>query len=131
MTSPLHLVARAYQVCKATLFLMNRTEPSSITTLTPPEWFELAPMTVWSVLGLSPEPNQQALVFGETPVNPGACKYMNKMKKGSCAGYHLNEPKSYYNTIKFWKTPIPQCGNGKNDCMDYTKWQQAWTQLKG
>jgi hypothetical protein len=26
---------------------------------------------------------------------------------------------------------VAACGNGQNDCMDYTKWQQAWTQLRG
>jgi putative spermidine/putrescine transport system substrate-binding protein len=75
---------------------------------------------------------QQALVFGETPVNPLACKYMNKMQKGSCAAYHLNQPLSYFKTIHFWKTPIPQCGWKKsNNCMDYNAWQQAWTQIQG
>jgi putative spermidine/putrescine transport system substrate-binding protein len=75
---------------------------------------------------------KQAIVFGETPVNPLACKYMNRLQKGSCAGYHLNEPASYYNKIHFWKTPIPQCGWQKsNDCMDYNAWQQAWTQVTG
>ncbi|HEY3577389.1 MAG TPA: extracellular solute-binding protein [Gaiellaceae bacterium] len=75
---------------------------------------------------------KQALVFGETPVNPLACKYMNKMKKGSCKGYHLNEPSSYYKKIKFWKTPIPQCGWTKSQsCTDYKAWEQAWTQVKG
>ena len=49
---------------------------------------------------------QQALVFGETPVNPKACPFMDKIQAGSCAKYHLNEPLSYYDTIKFWKTPI-------------------------
>jgi putative spermidine/putrescine transport system substrate-binding protein len=75
---------------------------------------------------------KQALVFGETPVNPLACKYMNKMQKGSCAGYHLNEPTSYYSKIKFWKTPIPQCGwTKKQTCMDYNAWVQAWAQVTG
>ncbi len=75
---------------------------------------------------------EQALVFGETPVNPLACTYMDKMQKGSCAAYHLNEPASYYNKIKFWKTPVAQCGWQKtNDCMDYNAWQQAWTQITG
>jgi putative spermidine/putrescine transport system substrate-binding protein len=75
---------------------------------------------------------KQALVFGETPVNPLACKYMNKMQKGSCAGYHLNEPASYYSTIKFWKTPISQCGwTKKQSCTDYNAWVQAWAQVKG
>jgi putative spermidine/putrescine transport system substrate-binding protein len=74
---------------------------------------------------------QQALIFGETPVNPKACSYMDKIQAGSCAKYHLNEPLDYYNTIKFWKTPIPDCGNGKNECMDYNAWQKAWTQVTG
>jgi putative spermidine/putrescine transport system substrate-binding protein len=75
---------------------------------------------------------KQALVFGETPVNPKACPYMNKIKRGSCAGYHLNEPASYYKTIKFWKTPIPQCGwTKKQTCTDYSQWVQAWAQVTG
>jgi putative spermidine/putrescine transport system substrate-binding protein len=56
---------------------------------------------------------------------------MNKIEAGSCAKYHLNEPLNYYNTIKFWKTPIPDCGDGKNDCMNYNAWQTAWTQVTG
>ncbi len=75
---------------------------------------------------------KQALVFGETPVNPKACPYMNKIQAGSCTAYHLNEPLSYYKSIYFWKTPVPQCGWQKaNDCMDYNAWQQAWTQITG
>ena len=74
---------------------------------------------------------QQALVFGETPVNPKACPFMNKIQAGSCAKYHLNEPISYYDTIKFWKTPIAHCNHGKNDCMDYNAWQKAWTEITG
>jgi putative spermidine/putrescine transport system substrate-binding protein len=74
---------------------------------------------------------QQALVFGETPVNPKACPFMDKLDAGSCAKYHLNEPLSYYDTIKFWKTPIPDCGNGDNSCVDYNDWQKAWTEVTG
>jgi putative spermidine/putrescine transport system substrate-binding protein len=74
---------------------------------------------------------QQALSYEETPANAKACSYMNRMQKGSCTKYHLNAPASYFRSIKFWKTPVAACGNGKNNCLDYTKWQQAWTQLKG
>jgi putative spermidine/putrescine transport system substrate-binding protein len=74
---------------------------------------------------------QQAVYFGETPVNKLACAQMDKLSKGSCAQYHANAPESYFETIKFWKTPIADCGNGQKNCMDYTKWQQAWTQIKG
>ena len=74
---------------------------------------------------------KQALVFGETPVNPKACPYMNKIQKGACAKYHLNQPLAYYKQIHFWKTPIADCGNGQKNCMDYNAWQRAWTQIKG
>jgi putative spermidine/putrescine transport system substrate-binding protein len=74
---------------------------------------------------------QQAIVFGETPVNPKACPFMDKLQAGSCAKYHLNEPSPYYATIKFWKTPVPDCGNGKKDCMDYNQWQKSWTEVTG
>ncbi len=74
---------------------------------------------------------QQAIYFGETPVNKLACKEMDKIAKGSCAKYHADAPLSYFKKIHFWKTPVADCGNGKKDCMDYTKWQQAWTSLKG
>ncbi|HEY6055112.1 MAG TPA: ABC transporter substrate-binding protein [Gaiellaceae bacterium] len=74
---------------------------------------------------------QQAIYFGETPVNKLACKEMDKLSKGSCRQYHADAPLAYFKQIYFWKTPIAACGNGKNNCLDYTKWQQAWTQLKG
>ena len=74
---------------------------------------------------------QQATNYGETPVNSKACPIMNKLVAGSCKQYFANAPESYYRSIKFWKTPLAACGNGKKDCMDYTKWVQAWTQIKG
>ncbi len=75
---------------------------------------------------------QQALVFGETPVNPKACPFMNKLQAGSCAAYHLNEPASYYTKIKFWKTPVATCGwTTAQKCMDYNAWTQAWARVTG
>ena len=74
---------------------------------------------------------EEALYFGETPANTLACGYMNKIQKGGCAQYHANAPESYFTTIKFWKTPLSTCDNGTNNCVDFTKWQQAWTQIIG
>ena len=74
---------------------------------------------------------QQAIYFGETPVNMKACAIMNTLSNGSCHQYHADAPLAYFKQIYFWKTPLAACGNGQNNCMDYTKWQQAWTQLKG
>jgi putative spermidine/putrescine transport system substrate-binding protein len=73
---------------------------------------------------------QQAISFGETPANTKACPIMNELSKGACAQYHANASAAYFNSIKFWKTPVKDCGNGKSDCMDYLKWQQAWTDIK-
>ena len=74
---------------------------------------------------------QQAIYFGETPANTKACAVMDKLSPGSCKQYHADAPTSYFNQIKFWKTPTADCGDGKNECMDYNKWQQAWTEIKG
>jgi putative spermidine/putrescine transport system substrate-binding protein len=74
---------------------------------------------------------QQAISFGETPANTKACPYMEEIQKGSCTQYHANAPSTYFDSIKFWKTPVAACGNGKNDCMDYSAWQQKWTEITG
>ncbi len=102
----------------------------------------------WMVAAKAPHPNcayewmryvttpkveaKQAIVFGETPVTPLACPYMNKLQAGSCAQYHLNAPAAYLKSIHFWKVPIATCGwGGRKDCVDFTAWQQAWTQITG
>jgi putative spermidine/putrescine transport system substrate-binding protein len=79
-----------------------------------------------------PKPQaQQAIYFGETPVNKKACKVMDSLSKGSCAQYSGNKTESYYRSIKFWKTPIADCGNGQKNCMDLRAWTDAWTKIKG
>src|SRR6266700_3355257 len=72
---------------------------------------------------------EQALFFGETPVNTKACQEMEALQAGSCAQYHADAPGSYFNTIKFWKTPIGTCVDGSQSCMTYDKWQAAWTTI--
>jgi putative spermidine/putrescine transport system substrate-binding protein len=74
---------------------------------------------------------QEADYFGETPANKLACPIMDTIQKGSCAAYHADAPESYYQTIKFWKTPLAQCGNGKSDCVPFQQWVTAWTQITG
>jgi putative spermidine/putrescine transport system substrate-binding protein len=74
---------------------------------------------------------QEADYFGETPANKLACPIMDTLQKDSCAAYHANAPESYYQTIKFWKTPLAQCGNGKSDCVPFQQWVTAWTSVTG
>ncbi|HTW25763.1 MAG TPA: ABC transporter substrate-binding protein [Acetobacteraceae bacterium] len=74
---------------------------------------------------------QQALYFGETPANTLACKEMDALQAGSCSQYHADAPASYFDQIRFWKTPRTECGNGKDDCLDYSVWQRKWQEIKG
>jgi putative spermidine/putrescine transport system substrate-binding protein len=74
---------------------------------------------------------EDAISFGETPGNKLACPIMDKLQKGSCEAYHANEPSSYFQSIKFWKTPLATCDNGKNDCVPFQDWVTAWTSIIG
>jgi putative spermidine/putrescine transport system substrate-binding protein len=86
----------------------------------------------WMQYISTPKPQaQQALSFGETPANSKACPIMDQLEKGGCARLHADKPDSYYNSIKFWKTPLAQCGNGSSDCVPFQKWVDAWTQITG
>jgi putative spermidine/putrescine transport system substrate-binding protein len=101
----------------------------------------------WMISAKSPHPNcayewlnfvttpyvqaQQAIYFGETPANTKACSEMDKQQAGSCKQYHADAPTSYFDQIRFWKTPLKACGNGKSDCLDYGAWQRAWQEIKG
>jgi putative spermidine/putrescine transport system substrate-binding protein len=73
----------------------------------------------------------QALFFGETPVNTKACAEMEALQAGSCSQYHADAPGSYFDNLKFWKTPIAQCPDGTNNCIPYDQWVAAWTTIKG
>ena len=77
-------------------------------------------------------PTVQAQVaewFGEAPVNPKACDETSD--KSFCDTYHVGDT-AYYDRIKFWATPTRNCRDDRgNQCVDYTKWVQAWTEIKG
>ena len=72
---------------------------------------------------------QQAIFFGETPVNSKACSQMEALSAGSCKQYHADAVSSYFDTIKFWKTPIATCADGSTTCIPYSTWQTAWTSV--
>lgn len=75
---------------------------------------------------------EQALSFGETPVNTKACAEMESLQAGSCGQYHADQTgAAYFAALKFWKTPLADCGNGHSNCVTYDQWVQAWTAIKG
>jgi len=72
---------------------------------------------------------EQAIFFGESPVNKLACAQMETLSPGSCRQYHADAAGSYFDTIKFWKTPIATCPDGSKNCIPYSQWQTAWTSI--
>ena len=87
---------------------------------------------LWMKYISEPKPQaQQAIYFGETPANTKACAVMDQLSPGSAKQYHCGESADYFNSIKFWKTPINDCGGGKLECKDYNEWTAAWQEIKG
>ena len=56
---------------------------------------------------------------------------MDQLQKGGCARCTPTSPTRTSTSLKFWKTPLAQCGNGQNDCVPFQKWVTAWTQITG
>jgi putative spermidine/putrescine transport system substrate-binding protein len=78
----------------------------------------------------SPEANAQATeYFGEAPSNQAACEFRSE---GSCEAYHAGD-EDYASQIWYWTTPIADCVDGRTDveCIDYAKWTEAWSEIKG
>jgi putative spermidine/putrescine transport system substrate-binding protein len=79
---------------------------------------------------ISPKANDAvAEWFGESPSNAKACDVATK---GFCETYHAGDA-AYAAKIHYWTTPIQQCLDGRTDvkCTDYSRWTQAWTEVKG
>jgi putative spermidine/putrescine transport system substrate-binding protein len=86
-------------------------------------------MYMWMNWIIEPKANAQvAEYFGEAPAQELACK--ETKNPNFCAEYHAEEP-AFWKRVYYWKTPLADCGNGSEDCMDYNKWVQAWTSIKG
>src|SRR5918999_4230124 len=67
----------------------------------------------------SPDIQQQVAEWdGVAPANPRACS-RDRLKAGFCTAYH--------DRVTFAKTPMRACGDGSDDCTDYTDWMRAWT----
>ncbi len=97
------------------------------------------PNCMYKWMGWMVTPQVQAEVaeyFGEAPANPKACTILDKgfgayAVKNFCTVYRVND-KSFYDSISFWKTPLPDCGDSRGaTCIDYSVWSQKWTEIKG
>jgi putative spermidine/putrescine transport system substrate-binding protein len=56
--------------------------------------------------------------FGSLPSVPDACKGNALLTDAGCETNGF----SNFDKIAFWKTPVADCGNGKQDCVPYYEW---------
>jgi putative spermidine/putrescine transport system substrate-binding protein len=86
-------------------------------------------MYEWMDWIISPQANAQvAEYFGEAPAQELACK--ETKNPNFCSEYHAENP-GFWKRVYYWETPLADCGNGEEDCMDYNDWVKAWTSIKG
>jgi putative spermidine/putrescine transport system substrate-binding protein len=86
-------------------------------------------MYMWMDWVIEPKVNAEiAEFFGEAPAQSLACD--QTADKNFCAKYHADNP-AFWKRVYYWQTPLAECGNGEDNCMDYNDWVQAWTSIKG
>jgi putative spermidine/putrescine transport system substrate-binding protein len=86
-------------------------------------------MYEWMNHIIEPKANAEvAEVFGEAPAQSLACDQTKD--KEFCSKYHAENP-AFWKRVYYWQTPVADCGNGEEDCMDYNDWVRAWTEVKG
>jgi putative spermidine/putrescine transport system substrate-binding protein len=86
-------------------------------------------MYEWMNWIIEPKVNAEvAEFFGEAPAQSLACD--QTADKEFCTKYHADNP-AFWKRVYYWETPVADCGNGEEDCMDYNAWVRAWTEIKG
>jgi putative spermidine/putrescine transport system substrate-binding protein len=87
-------------------------------------------MYMWMNHIVSPKANAEvAEWFGEAPANRKSCALT--AVKDHCAIFHADD-EAYFSRVAYWNTPQADCGDDRGDtCEDYSKWVQAWTDIKG
>jgi putative spermidine/putrescine transport system substrate-binding protein len=72
-----------------------------------------------------------AYTFGASPSVTTACPELEKKLGKDIALYHCGDDE-YLQSVYFWKTPLPACGDDRGDtCIDYSEWTNAWTSIRG
>jgi putative spermidine/putrescine transport system substrate-binding protein len=65
--------------------------------------------------------------FGSVPAVPAACKGNQLLTDTGC---ETNDAQ-YFDKIHFWRTPVSDCGDGKQDCIPYREWVTAYIGVIG
>jgi putative spermidine/putrescine transport system substrate-binding protein len=87
-------------------------------------------MYLWMNHIISPEANAAvAEWFGEAPSNTKSCALT--ANADHCATFHAEED-DYWTDVWYWTTPTAECLDGRTDveCVPYTEWVNAWSELR-
>jgi putative spermidine/putrescine transport system substrate-binding protein len=89
-------------------------------------------MYMWMDWASTPEVQAQVAEFyGATPSNTNSCDIITTdLGANAAEPYHCGDD-AFVHQLFLWKTPLADCGDGKTDCVDYSVWQQKWTEIKG
>jgi putative spermidine/putrescine transport system substrate-binding protein len=74
---------------------------------------------------------QVAEFYGATPSNTGSCSIIEKDLGAPAAAPYRCGDDGFVHDLYLWRTPLADCGNGKNDCIDYSVWEQKFTEVIG
>ncbi|HEY3209660.1 MAG TPA: extracellular solute-binding protein, partial [Actinomycetota bacterium] len=74
---------------------------------------------------------QVAEYYGATPSSAASCDQLRKdLGEQADSVYHCGDD-AFLKGIALWKTPLADCGDGRNECTDYSVWTQKWTEIRG
>ncbi|MBX3064684.1 MAG: ABC transporter substrate-binding protein [Anaerolineae bacterium] len=84
---------------------------------------------LWMEHSLQPKvQGDVAAWFGSVPVNPAACEGNDLLGAEGCKTNGIES----FDQIKFWKTPVKECGDDRGDvCIPYADWVTAYIAVKG
>ena len=88
-------------------------------------------MLKWMAWMITPEVQAQvAEYFGEAPANPKACDLITD-DPTHCDVFKAKDA-DFASAVNFWATPRKECLDGSgDDCVPFSEWIKAWTEIKG
>jgi putative spermidine/putrescine transport system substrate-binding protein len=95
-------------------------------------------MLSWMQWTMTPQVQADVGIFyGAAGSNVDSCDLIAKgLGKGGAelvdsVEYSFCGNEEFLTSLYLWKTPEADCGNGQTNCMDYSVWQQKWTEIRG
>jgi putative spermidine/putrescine transport system substrate-binding protein len=96
-------------------------------------------MLMWMKYTMQPSVQAEVGVwYGAAGSNTQSCAQIAKsLGKGGeklvdSVEYSFCGNVDFLNSLYLWKTPQADCGDDRGSaCMDYSAWQQKWTEVKG